>query len=81
MTYSDHQERKIGEALKAKGIDFIHESEDPSQKLDFYLPQHNVYIEVKQYHADRIGKQMASKDNVIAVQGKEAIDFIIKMLK
>lgn len=81
MNYSDEQERKIGEAFKSKGIDFIHESEDPSQKLDFYLPWYNVYIEVKQYHAERIGRQMASADNVIAIQGKESVEFFIKMLK
>ncbi len=78
--YSGHLEKEIGELLVAKGIDFIHESEDKEQELDFYLPQHDVYIEVKQFHADRISQQMKTKDNVIAIQGKESIEFIKSIL-
>ena len=80
INYSDHLERTIGNALDQHGIEFIHESENKDQRLDFYLPKSNVFIEVKQYHTDRVSEQMASKDNVIAIQGKLAVDLFIKLL-
>lgn len=78
--YSDGLERQLGEALTKAGIRFVHESQNKAQGLDFYLPDHDVYIEVKRYHAERIERQMASKDNVIAIQGKPSLDFFIKHL-
>jgi transcription elongation factor Elf1 len=67
---SDHlEEMKIAETLTVCGIKFVHESENKAQELDFYLPFFDVYIEVKLFHADRISRQMKSKENVIAIQG------------
>jgi hypothetical protein len=80
INFSDHLEKKVAEALDEVGIDFIHESENKEQILDFYLPLFNVFIEIKQYHTDRISKQMASKENIIAVQGSKSVDFLIFLL-
>lgn len=63
------------------GIKFIHDSEGGNQRLDFFLPDHNVFIEVKQYHTDRIAEQMALKDNIIVLQGKQSVEYFIKLLK
>lgn len=78
--YSDHLEKAVGECLTRKGITFIHESQDPDQDLDFYLPDYDVYIEVKQFYADRISRQLASRDNVIVIQGRKSIEFLADLV-
>lgn len=78
--FADHLEKKIAEAMDEVGIEFIHESENKEQGLDFYLPYFDVYIEVKQFHSDRISRQMESKDNVIAVQGRKSAELLCVML-
>lgn len=78
--FSDHLEQRVAEALDEVGIEFIHESEDKEQALDFYLPCFDVYIEIKQFHADRISRQMLSKDNVIAVQGMKSVNLLVGIL-
>lgn len=80
MHYSDHLEKAVGECLTRKGITFIHESQDPDQDLDFYLPDYDVYIEVKQFHTDRISRQLASRDNVIVIQGRRSIEFLADLV-
>jgi len=80
LHFSDHLEKKLASALDEAGIEFIYETESKEQGLDFYLPEFDVYIEVKQYHADRISRQMKSKDNVIALQGKKSVDLFVTML-
>lgn len=77
MHFSDHLERNLADFLDSKNISFIHESQDKAQVLDFYLPDFGVYIEVKQYHTDRIARQMATQDEVIVIQGKIALQFFI----
>jgi hypothetical protein len=71
--FADSLEESVARALEMGGISFTHESENKDQGLDFYLPDYNVYIEVKQFHADRISKQLASQDNVIVLQGRKAV--------
>lgn len=81
INFSDTLEQSIANALNDAYIDFIHESENPHQGLDFYLPEYDVFLEVKKFHSDRISRQMASRDNVIAVQGVKAVNFLISILK
>lgn len=78
--FSDHLEREIAMALDNKGIRYIHESEKGGPVLDFYLPDFDVYIEIKQFHSDRINRQLASRENVVLLQGKKAVDFFKTML-
>lgn len=78
--FADHLEKKVAQALDDVEIEFIHESENKEQVLDFYLPFFDVFIEVKQFHTDRISKQMSSKDNVIAVQGTKSVNLLVTML-
>jgi hypothetical protein len=78
--FADHLEKKVAEALDEVGIEFVHESESKEQGLDFYLPFFDVFIEIKQFHTDRISRQMSSKDNVIAAQGSKSVNLLVTML-
>jgi hypothetical protein len=73
--FSDHLEKKVAKALDESNISFVHESEDKDQRIDFRLPDHDICIEVKQFHADRIARQLAPYDNVILLQGTKAVNF------
>lgn len=50
-------------------------------RLDFYLPDHGLYIEVKQFHSDRIADQMKRAPNVIAAQGRPAVKALGRALE
>lgn len=82
LQLSDPLEQYIADSLTRAGIDFIHESQnDQATKcLDFYLPDHGVYLEIKGGHSNRIAGQMARDFNVIAIQGVKSVDFICKLL-
>jgi hypothetical protein len=70
---TDPMERIVFDAL-AQGRYIFHWDPHPACKgLDFYLPAQNIFIEVKRFHSDRIGAQMARGDNVIALQGRDAV--------
>jgi len=75
-------ELKVVALLKKKGIKYVHESfrNGINQRLDFYLPDFDVYIECKQMSSDRTIDQLASQDNVIVIQGKKSIEFLEKIL-
>ncbi len=78
--YGSNMERDIHLSLTRAGIIAIHESQGGTSGLDFFLPDYDVYIEVKAFHANRIARQMAAKPNVIAVQGLSAVNFLIFLL-
>lgn len=67
-------EGMIRQALDNAGVEYTREPEP--ERLDFYLPQFGVFIEVKAFHSDRISEQMSRAPNVIAVQGEGAAKFI-----
>lgn len=67
--YSDELEQQVGEALSASKIKF----ERKGHRLDFFLPDFDVYIEVKKYHSERANAQLATQENIILVQGKKAV--------
>lgn len=74
--YSDELEKQIGDALIEANIKF----ERKHQRLDFFLPKYDVYIEVKKYHSERVVKQLATQDNVILVQGIKAVKLFCEKL-
>lgn len=80
INYSDHLEKKVGETLQDCGIEFTHDSEVPYKQLDFNLTNSNIHIEIKQYHSDRIAKQMGQFNNVIALQGAKSVQFFCDLL-
>lgn len=74
--YTDELEKQVAECLYAAGIPFEH----TGQRLDFYLPDHDIYIEVKRYHSERAAAQLAAFDNVILLQGVKAVQTFCRML-
>jgi hypothetical protein len=70
--YGGAYEKEIEELLIKKGVRYSRE-----QRLDFYLIDFDVYIEVKQYHSDRSLDQLKSQENVILLQGVKAVNFFI----
>lgn len=78
--FTDELEKDIADLLDKRGIEFVHESEFPGQRLDFFLPGYEIYIEVKKYYSDRVLRQMEIHDNVIVVQGKKAVAFLKAIL-
>lgn len=74
MNIDDPMEKIIAESLPVR---FEHEKNG----LDFYLPDYDVYIEVKQFHSDRISEQMKRQKNVIVVQGVVAVRFMSEILR
>jgi hypothetical protein len=77
---SDPMERMIAEALDAAGVAYTHERERGGG-LDFHLPDNGVWIEVKQFHSDRIAAQMATQPNVIVAQGRVAVQALAAMIR
>lgn len=79
----DPMEKIIREALDREGFDFVQDGGSGgaiAKGLDFYLPDYELAIEVKQMHSPRISSQMERHKNVIAAQGKEAVAFLAAIL-
>lgn len=78
---TDPIEAIVAEALSKAGIRYLHENDRKGDlALDFYLPELDTYIEVKQFHSDRIARQMAQAPNVIAIQGRDAAKAFAAMI-
>ena len=78
---TDPLETEIATALDAAGIRYETDfgGGNPAA-LDFYLPHLDVYIEVKQFHSPRIAEQMSRAENVIAIQGRQAMALFCELL-
>lgn len=73
MNIQDPIERRVAEVLDSAGVRYVHERENPEQRLDFYLPDFDIFIECKAYNSSRLEQQIKEKD-VIVVQGRKAAD-------
>lgn len=71
---ADPMEENLAAWLRSHKIKFIRA--DAQIGLDFYLPDFNIYIEVKRFHSPRISDQMSRAKNVIAIQGEDSIKFL-----
>lgn len=80
MHTKDPVELIIAGALTRAGVAFIHESDDRSQFLDFYLPDYDVYIEAKQYPTPRTASQLAIADNIIVIQGRRSAEVFADLI-
>lgn len=80
----DPMEKLIRDALIATRTEFT-ESDTPAgvinKGLDFHLTDFDIHIEVKQFHTPRIAEQMSRAPNVIAVQGRAAVEFMAEALR
>lgn len=84
----DPMENLIAEALISAGVRFTAEGRKLGRPqtpdditLDFHLPDLDVWIEVKQFHSDRIVRQMAQAPNVIVAQGRPAVEALAKWIR
>lgn len=80
MTKGDPMESMIRSALTDAGVRFVEDEDNPTA-LDFYLPEADLHIEVKQFHTDRIAEQMSRAPNVIAVQGGVAVAWLAYLIR
>jgi transcriptional regulator with XRE-family HTH domain len=81
-TARDPMERLIEDALLDAGVSFTREGQPGHQHaLDFYLPDSDVFIEVKRFHSDRIAAQTARVPNVIVAQGKPAVEALAALIR
>lgn len=76
---NDPMEEMVRSALHGASVPF-HEEGPETLNLDFLLSDHDIYIEVKQFHSDRISEQMSRAPNVIAIQGEGAARFFAMLL-
>lgn len=76
-------EKDVADILNELKINFVHEHEKNGvqQRLDFYLPDYDVYIEVKNAYTERVKSQLASQKNVILIQGGGCVKFLAEILK
>src|SRR3546814_11907061 len=79
---SDPVEEIIASALTQARIRFVHESEAKGEcrGLDFYLPDHDLFIEVTAYYTPRKIEQLSRAPNVILIQGRGAAHSFAAML-
>lgn len=80
MTKPDPMEKMVRSALTAAGIEFV-EGDATDERLDFYLPNIGVHIEVKQFHSPRISEQMSRADEIIVIQGKWACEVFCGLIR
>jgi hypothetical protein len=73
-------ENQVAEALTKAGVRFVRDSEE-SKNLDFYLPDFNIYLEIKGGFTKRIANQCKRDANVIVVQGVKSTEFICRLIK
>jgi hypothetical protein len=83
---TDPLELRIIKLLDYKNIAFIHESQTSfprknGRSLDFYLPDFDLYIEVKAFHTERINKQLGAyaNENIILIIQEASILFLEKL--
>lgn len=84
----DPMEMIIEMALRDAHIRFSRESRNAGRpqrpedvSLDFYLPDIDVYIEVKQFHSARTAAQLSQADNVILAQGRYAVEALGRLIR
>lgn len=68
-------EEMVDRWLTANGINF-RRADDMKTRLDFFLPDFNVYIEVKRFHTPRINDQLERATDIIIVQGPASMRFL-----
>jgi len=68
-------EEMVERWLIANGITY-RRADDMETRLDFYLPDFNVYIECKRFHTERIKDQIERAPDVIVIQGMGSIRFL-----
>lgn len=79
----DPMEKIVRDALDREGFSYTEGGKsggEVNRALDFHLADYGIHIEVKQFHTPRIAEQMSRAPNVIAVQGRDAVEFFAALL-
>ena len=77
---SDPLEKIVAKVLDEYNIRYL-AGHDVPNRLDFYLPDGDVYIEVKQFHSYRISEQCSRAPNVIVLQGIGAVNAFVSLIR
>lgn len=77
---TDPIEDIVERALLRAKLGFTKDGEGNTRGLDFHLTDFDIYIEVKQFHTDRVTEQMSRVSDVIVIQGRAAAEAFAKML-
>ncbi len=78
----DPVERVIFEALVDTNTQFImNASVSGGRTIDFYIPQHDLYIECKRFPSDRVIFQIEGVANAIVIQGIQAAYVFAHMIR
>lgn len=64
----------IGAGIKYRRAD------DMKTRLDFFLPDHNVYIECKRFETPRTNDQLQRATDIIVVQGGASLRFLQSLI-
>lgn len=75
----DVMEDSIERWLLANSIRY-RRADDMKTHLDFFLPDFNVYIEVKRYHTPRIADQLQRAPDIIIIQGGASMRFLESLI-
>lgn len=77
----DPVEKIVRDALQETYTNFVEDPDPRALGLDFFLIDAGIFVEVKQFHSERIAGQMARAPNVIAIQGVVAAEFFAYQLR
>ena len=79
----DPMEEGVALMLDNAGIRYERNATAPDgvHQIDFYLPDSGVWVEVCQFYTERKIAQLGSLDNVILVQGTDAMSFLLRHLQ
>jgi hypothetical protein len=75
----DPMEESVERWLLANNIQF-RRGDDMKTRLDFFLPDFNVYIECKRFHTPRINDQMERAPDIIVIQGTASLRFLDSLI-
>lgn len=79
--YNDPMERIIAAALEKANLRYADETHPTSMKLDFYVWDKRVHIEVKQLYSERSVRQMQRAPFGILAQGRYAVEWLGEMIE
>ena len=76
----DLLEKLLSDKLKELNIQFRKDEPTTLGTIDFYLPEHKIFIEVCQFYTDRKIKQLSGVKDVILIQGLSAVIAFTRLL-
>jgi hypothetical protein len=76
----DPVETLLERGFDAAGILYRRADTKKGRHIDFFLPELDIYVEVKRYHTPRTTEQMARVPDIIVIQGMKAAATFVKMI-